>query len=106
MSDEPFVLGKQQPVLMDYTFHRRKIGIGSLGQDNHTAETAVIYLTGRIVQVGGIHLDHRTCRNQACFRQAGIVSIIRLNILLTADQQHQVGDCHIDLGSPVVLQSI
>ena len=91
---------------MEYAFHRRKIGIGSLGQDNHTAESAASNLTGRIVQGGGIHLDHRSCRNQKCFRQAGIVSVILFNILLTADQQHQIGDCHIDLRSSVILQSI
>ena len=97
MSDEPFVLGSDQRILAACTVVLIQRQIGSVGENDSTAEAFLRAVAGRIVKCCCIKLHAHTLRKQKSFHLRGIVSIALFDILLPAKQQNQIGSRHIDL---------
>ena len=107
MGDDPFVCAEKQLLLVSgVPVLLREIQIGSLRKNNDHTETALLGVAGRIMQGVGKNLHSRSGGNQERLHICGIILEILGDIRPFSKHQHQIADCHIDLGRTMVLQRI
>ena len=107
MGNQPFVLGEQQSVLPFLLGNKIQISIGISGQNNHTAEALAAHVAGSVVQGCGVNLNGSALRHKKRLHLLSVIGIIvQINILLGAQQQNHISAGHVNLGAPMVFQSV